>query len=90
MLRLKGELEIGLVEKRYSTEHKDRLHAEEILASLLNDERFPRRRFETIRNIVGGYSDDELRKLLLRAGGIRMMHNGDELWTVNQRARTRD
>jgi hypothetical protein len=46
-------------------------NAVKIVRRLLNHKRLPYRSFSMMRHYIGGYSDDELRKLLVRAGAIR-------------------
>jgi hypothetical protein len=55
--------------------------AENAAKSLLQDERWKKRSFKAIKNRLGGFEDNELRKILVRAGAIRFESDkGEELW----------
>jgi hypothetical protein len=61
--------------------------AERVVHELLH-QNWPLRSFRVIRHHVGGFSDTELRKLLVRAGAIRFMSaSGRELWGLLDRNR---
>jgi len=45
--------------------------AEEAVRELLNHPEWWQRSFKAIKDKVGGFEDDELRKLLVRAGAAR-------------------
>jgi hypothetical protein len=46
----------------------------------------PKRSFDRIRARVGGFDEDELRRLLVRAGALRYEgRGGDELWGLRVR-----
>jgi hypothetical protein len=48
----------------------------------------PFRSFIVIRHHIGGFSDDELRRILVRAGALRFMsRSGVELWALYDRVR---
>jgi len=55
--------------------------AEQVARELLSFERWSKRSFAAIKRRLGGFEDDELRKILVRAGAVRF--HGDheeELW----------
>jgi hypothetical protein len=55
--------------------------AENAAKSLLQDERWKKRSFKAIKNRLGGFEDNELRKILVRAGAISFESDkGEELW----------
>lgn len=59
---------------------------EAVLKRLLNHERWRLRTFETIQHHVGGFSDDELRRYLIRAGALRFKDaEGVEVWGLLSR-----
>jgi hypothetical protein len=59
---------------------------EAVLKQLLNHERWRLRTFETIQHHVGGFSDDELRRHLIRAGALRFRDSeGIEVWGLLSR-----
>lgn len=43
------------------------------------------RSFETLKNHLGGFEDDELRKILVRAGAIRVYREQEEWWRLLNR-----
>lgn len=58
-------------------------NAVKVIRNLLKHEKLPYRSFCMLRHYIGGYSDDELRRLLVRAGAIRAMSNdGREVWAL--------
>lgn len=60
--------------------------AEEAIRQLLLDPRWKLRSFELIRRRVGGFDDDSLRQLLVRAGALRFQaEDGEELWGLRER-----
>lgn len=62
-------------------------NAVRVIRKLLKHEKMPYRSFSILRHYVGGFSDDELRKLLVRAGAIRAISADDrEVWALWRRA----
>jgi hypothetical protein len=67
-------------------QHKVEFMAEETARHFLSHKSFTDRSFETLRNHLGGFSDDELRKILVRAGAIRVFReDGSEWWRLLSR-----
>lgn len=67
-------------------QHKVEFMAEETARHFLGHKSFTDRSFETLRNHLGGFSDDELRKILVRAGAIRIYReDGSEWWRLLSR-----
>lgn len=57
--------------------------AETVAKKLLDNENVPFRSFKILRHHIGGYSDNELRRILVRSGAIRTMSkSGEELWIL--------
>jgi hypothetical protein len=80
--------ELTLQEERLKVELRTTFMAEEAIHELLLDESFRRgRSFDQIKRNVGGFEDDELRKLLVRSGAIRYYRRGDnkEMWGLRSR-----
>lgn len=63
------------------TEHM----AEKTAQYYLSHKGYTDRRFETIKKGLGGFEDDELRKILVRAGAVRSYRDGEEWWTLLER-----
>ncbi|MCG2592001.1 hypothetical protein LZ009_04325 [Ramlibacter sp. XY19] len=67
-------------------QHKVEFMAEETARHFLSHKSFTDRSFETLRNHLGGFEDDELRKILVRAGAIRVFRDdGSEWWRLLSR-----
>ena len=66
--------------------HKVEFMAEETARHFLSHKSFTDRSFETLKNHLGGFEDDELRKILVRAGAIRIYReDGTEWWRLLSR-----
>ncbi len=70
-----------------AAESGEEFTAERVVRELLGSERWKKQRsFKTIKGRIGGFEDDELRKILVRAGAIRFKGQGDsELWGLMSR-----
>jgi hypothetical protein len=67
-------------------QYKAEFMAEETARHFLSHKSFTDRSFETLRNHLGGFGDDELRKILVRAGAIRVYRDdGSEWWRLLSR-----
>ena len=67
-------------------QHKAEFMAEDTARHFLAHKGFTDRSFETLRNHLGGFEDDELRKILVRAGAIRIIReDGSEWWRLLSR-----
>ena len=64
-------------------EYKTYYMAESTARHFLNHKSFTDRSFDTLKNHLGGFDDDELRKILVRAGAIRnYRQDGSEWWRL--------
>ena len=54
---------------------------------MLMDRKWPYRTFRVLKYHLCGFTDDELRKILVRAGGIRLTAGGQEVWGLLSRNR---
>jgi len=67
-------------------QHKAEFMAEDTARHFLSHRSFTDRSFETLRRHLGGFEDDELRKILVRAGAIRVIReDGSEWWRLLSR-----
>ena len=67
-------------------QHKVEFMAEVTARHFLMHKSFTDRSFETLRNHLGGFTDDELRRILVRAGAIRVYRqDGSEWWRLLSR-----
>ncbi len=64
-------------------EYKTEFIAENTIKHYLSDKNYSARTFTTIEKHLGGFEPDELRKLLVRSGAIRVYNeSGKELWKL--------
>ena len=67
-------------------QHKVEFMAEETARHFLSHKSFTDRSFDTLRSHLGGFADDELRRILVRAGAIRIIReDGSEWWRLLSR-----
>ena len=67
-------------------QHKTEFMAEETARHFLSHKSFTDRSFETLRRNLGGFDGDELRRILVRAGAIRVYRDdGSEWWRLLSR-----
>ena len=67
-------------------QYKAEFMAETTARHFLGHKGFTDRSFETLRSHLGGFGDDELRKILVRAGAIRVYReDGSEWWRLLSR-----
>lgn len=82
-----GYITFRIQERRLKQELKTEFMVEKVIKDLLSQELWKKRNFSEIRKRLGGFSDDELRKLLVRAGAVRFekRNSGEELWGLMSR-----
>ena len=83
-----GALITYLKIKQDFSQYKTEAMAEKAVTRLLKHEKWPRRSFNTIQNNLGGWDqdEDELRRILVRAGAVRNVEdNGEEWWHLLSR-----
>lgn len=74
--------ELKLKQEEYKTEYM----AESTAKHFLSHRSFTDRSFETLKKNLGGFEDEELRKILVRAGAIRSYRkDGTEWWRLLSR-----
>jgi len=67
-------------------ELKTEFMAESTVRHFLSHKSYTDRSFSTLKNYLGGFEDDELRKVLVRAGAIRTFRDdGSEWWRLLSR-----
>jgi hypothetical protein len=67
-------------------QHRTEFMAEETARHFLSHKGFTDRSFETLQRNLGGFEEDELRKILVRAGAIRIYReDGSEWWRLLSR-----
>ena len=81
-----GLVTFAVQERRLKTELRTEFMAEEVAKALLEYEQWRKRSFDEIKKRLGGFGDDELRKILVRAGAVRFEgQKGKELWGLISR-----
>jgi hypothetical protein len=76
-----GYITFRIQEERLKKELKTEFMAEKVAKDLLSDNRWKQRSFNAIKNRLGGFEDNELRKILVRSGAVRFeSSSGEELW----------
>lgn len=81
-------------ERRLRTEMRTEFMAETAVRHLLQHPDWEMRSFAVIKGKVAGFDDDELRRILIRAGAVKFVRPSDnaEMWGLierNQEALTR-
>ncbi|TND07884.1 MAG: hypothetical protein FD123_2874 [Bacteroidetes bacterium] len=67
-------------------ENKTEFQAEQTARHFLSHANYTDRSFETLQKHLGGFEDDELRKILVRAGAVRVYRDdGSEWWRLLSR-----
>ena len=81
-----GYVTFRIQEHRLKHELRTEFMAEQVVRDLLSEEKWAKRSFEAIKKRLGGFEDNELRKILVRSGAIRFeKENGEELWGLISR-----
>jgi hypothetical protein len=77
----------GIQERRLKREYMLDFMAEKAARELLESKEWKKRSFTTIKARLGGFTDDELRKVLVRAGAVRFKgkDGNEELWGLLKR-----
>lgn len=74
--------ELKIKQEEFKTEYM----AESTAKHFLNHQSFTDRSFDTLKKNLGGFEEDELRKILVRAGAIRTYRqDGSEWWRLLSR-----
>jgi hypothetical protein len=76
---------IALLAIKRAMNFKPEFAPESVAHEILMDRKCPYRTFRVLKYHLGGFTDDELRRILVRAGGIRLMAGGQEVWGLLSR-----
>jgi hypothetical protein len=83
---LKAEFDQQVNAHRLEIEHRTLFAAERVARELMSHDNWQWRSFKIIQAHLGGFEANELRKILVRAGAIRVKSNtGQELWGLIER-----
>ena len=81
-----GIVTFAVQERKLKSEFHTEFMAEQAIKSLLETEKWKKRGFSAIKKRIGGFDDEELRRLLVRAGAVRFEASDDtELWGLISR-----
>jgi hypothetical protein len=82
--RWQFENQLKVIREQFRTEFV----AEETARYFLNHKAHIYRTFDTLKKHLGGFGDDELRKILVRAGAVRVYRRTDksEMWYLLSRS----
>jgi hypothetical protein len=81
---------VGAAERRLRRDFRLEFAAESVARQLMMDPEWRLRSFDVIKDHLGGFEDDDLRRILVRAGAIRFWsRTGKELWGLLERNRHR-
>jgi len=74
-------------EKMHRLENIDKENAKEILLAMLNHRKFSSRKFETLKKRIGGFTDDEIRRMLMAIEAQKLSNPKDnkEKWILKDR-----
>jgi hypothetical protein len=77
---------VGVAERRARRDFALEFAAERVARQLLDSPKWKWRSFAMFQYYLGGFDDDELRKLLVRAGAIKCLTDkGVEMWCLLDR-----
>jgi hypothetical protein len=87
LVKLREENEHALV--RLREENKTEFMAEMTAIHYLSHKKYTDRSFDELKKHLGGFEEDELRKILVRAGATRIYRreDGTEMWRLLSRSR---
>jgi len=74
-----------LARQRFLQDFRLQFKAESVIRKLLLNEAWALRSFDVIKLHIGGFDDDELRRLLVRSGAVRFTAKGTEMWGLYER-----
>ncbi len=82
-----GLITFSIQERKLKLNLRTEFMAEQVARTLLEDQRWTKRSFSAIKKRLGGFEDNELRKILVRAGAVRFktkdgkeLNDENELW----------
>jgi hypothetical protein len=87
VVSLSVSLIIALVATKRAVNLQPEFAPEGVAHAILMDRKSRYRTFRVLKYHLSGFTDDELRKILVRAGGIRLTAEGQEVWGLLARNR---
>ncbi|PSB02621.1 hypothetical protein [Merismopedia glauca] len=81
-----GLVTFSVQERKLKSELRTEFMAEQVAKTLLENEKWKKRSFAEIQKRLGGFPEDELRRILVRAGAVRfVVEDGKEMWGLLSR-----
>lgn len=79
-------------EKMHLLKNLDKENAKEILLDMLNHHKFTSRNFDTLKKRIGGFTDDEIRRMLMeiKAQILSNPKGNKEKWILKDRIKELD
>ncbi len=78
---ISGWITFEIQERKLKTELRTEFMAEQAAKALLENKNWKKRSFDEIKKRLGGFDENELRKILVRSGAVRFeKSDGQELW----------
>lgn len=85
---LKGKLDENVTELKARLENRTLFQAERVAHELLMIPEWNLRSFKALKNRLGGFQDNEIRQVLIRAGALQFKSkSGEEMWGLLERNR---
>jgi len=76
-----GLITFAFQERKLKADLRTEFMAEKAVCNLLKNEKWKKRSFAEIKKRIGGFEDDELRKILVRSGAVKFeASDSAELW----------
>jgi hypothetical protein len=84
---LKSQFERELAEQKAQLDNRAIYAAERVAHELLMHPAWTQRTFKAIQHRLGGFEDNELKRILVQAGAVRFTHAENEYWGLIERNR---
>jgi hypothetical protein len=84
---LRSEFDKELAEQKARLDNRAMYAAERVAHELLMHPAWAQRSFGAIQHRLGGFEEDELRRILVQAGAVRFTSGGNEYWGLIERNR---
>ena len=87
-----GLVTFSVQERKLKSELRTEFMAEQVAKTLLENEKWKKRSFAEIQKRLGGFEDNDLRRILVRAGAVRFLVKDEdekekEMWGLLSRNR---
>ena len=78
--------------ERFRSQNLAKENIKELLMEMLNHRKYTDRTFSALKKRIGGYSDHDIRKMLMEVGAqkVRGKSDGREMWYLTERQEERN